>query len=310
MTTTLRLRLGTRASALARWQADWVAARLTAAGVEIELVPITTRGDASQRDPIGNIGSPGVFTKELQRALLECRIDLAVHSLKDLPTDAVAGLTLAAVPERDSPHDVLVSRAGQPLAKLPERAIVGTGSLRRRAQLLFARPDLNVRDIRGNVDTRLAKLRQGKYDALVLAEAGLRRLGLAQQISEIFSPDVMLPAVGQGALGIEARVDDHATLAALAAFDHGPTHQAVLAERSLLAHLRGGCLAPVGAWGRSGADGQLHLSAIVLSPDGRQRLTASAASPAQQAAQLGRRVADELIAADAARLIEAARSNR
>jgi hydroxymethylbilane synthase len=310
MATTLRLRLGTRASALARWQANWVAARLAATGIEIELVPITTRGDTSQQDPIGNIGSPGVFTKELQRALLEGRIDLAVHSLKDLPTDVVEGLTLAAVPERESPRDVLVNRAGEHLAQLPEQARIGTGSLRRRAQLLHARPDLQMRDIRGNVDTRLRKLEQGEYDALVLAEAGLRRLDLAQHITEILAPETMLPAVGQGALGIEARANEAATLASLAALDDRPTHQAVLAERSLLEHLRGGCLAPIGAWGRHGDDGQLHLSAVVLSPDGKQRLIASAAAPPDEAVDLGCRVANELIALGAAELIGAARVDR
>jgi hydroxymethylbilane synthase len=154
----MRLRLGTRASALARWQADWVAARLTAAGCDIELSPITTQGDVSQKDTIATIGSPGVFTKELQRALLDGQIDLAVHSLKDLPTDVVEGLILTAVPERASPWDVLVSRDGQSLDQLPAGAVIGTGSLRRRAQLLFRRPDLQMHDIRGNVDTRLRKL--------------------------------------------------------------------------------------------------------------------------------------------------------
>ncbi|MEX0641575.1 MAG: hydroxymethylbilane synthase, partial [Pirellulales bacterium] len=203
--TTLRLRLGTRASALARWQAEWVAAQLTSRGVEVELVPIATRGDVRNRESIENIGSPGVFTKELERALLDERIDVAVHSLKDLPTDPVAGLCLPAVPERESPRDVLISRHGLLLDRLPAAATVGTGSLRRRAQLLHARADLVMRDVRGNVDTRLKKLADGEFDALVLAHAGLVRLGLDDQITEILKPARMLPAVGQGALAIEAR---------------------------------------------------------------------------------------------------------
>ncbi len=187
----------------ARWQAHWVAAQLAASGVEVDLIPMTTRGDAD-RASIGNIGSPGVFTKELQRALLDGQIDLAVHSLKDLPTDVVEGLVLAAVPARESPHDVLISRRG-PFDALPSGSVIGTGSLRRRAQLLHVRGDLQMRDVRGNVDTRLEKLAAGQYDALVLAEAGLKRLGMEGQITNIFQPEVLLPAVGQGALGIEAR---------------------------------------------------------------------------------------------------------
>jgi hydroxymethylbilane synthase len=302
-----RLRLGTRASALARWQADWVAGRLTAQGVEVELVPITTRGDASQTEGVSSLGSPGVFTKELQRALLDERIDLAVHSLKDLPTDEVAGLALAAVPERESPFDVLVSRHG-PLRDLPAGATIGTGSLRRRAQVLYARPDLEMRDIRGNVDTRLAKLAAGEFDAIVLAHAGLLRLQLDQHITEIFAPTVVLPAVGQGALGIEARADDRQTRALLEKLDDESSHTAVLAERSLLAALRGGCLAPVGAWARHEA-GQLQLDAVVLSADGSQRLAEQSEAAPSAAVQLGRRVAETLLAAGAGDLIQASRQS-
>ena len=239
MTRSAALRLGTRASALARWQADWVAGQLTAAGHAVELVPIATQGDTSATAPIGSIGSPGVFTKELQRALLDGRIDLAVHSLKDLPTDPVEGLVLAAVPEREDVADVLVSRDRMPLAALPRGAVMGTGSLRRRAQLLHFRPDLEMRDIRGNVDTRLQKLRAGQFDAIVLAAAGLKRLGLAGEATAAIPLEIMLPAVGQGALGIESRVDDAITHSALAPLVHSPTQQAVIAERALLAQLAG-----------------------------------------------------------------------
>lgn len=301
------LLLGTRNSALARWQANWVAARLTEAGCDVELVPIATQGDVVQQGPIGAIGTSGVFTKELQKALIEKRIDLAVHSLKDLPTDKVEGLALTSVPERASPFDTLVSREGRRFAELPPGAVIGTGSLRRRAQLLHRRPDLQMLDVRGNVDTRLRKLREGQYDALVLAEAGLTRLDLAAEITEVLPADLMLPAIGQGALGIEARSDDRVTRDALAVLDHAATHQSVVAERSLLAALRGGCMAPVGAWARLSEAGSLHLDAVVLSFDGKQRIAASATGEPADAAQLGHNIAGQLLAEGAGELIQASR---
>ena len=311
------LRLGTRASALAQWQAEWVAARLRERGHKVELVLIATHGDATQEQasessegaPIGSLGTVGVFTKELQRALLDERIDLAVHSLKDLPTDPIQGLTLVAVPKRESPFDVLVSRAGQTLDELPQAAIVGTGSLRRRAQLLHYRPDLRLADIRGNVDTRLRKLREGQFDALVLAEAGLNRLGFAEHISQILSPEVMLPAVGQGALGIETRAADSATRSLVELLDDRSSHAAVLAERELLSTLRGGCLAPVGGYAQPLNQGVLRLRAIVLSADGNQQLLAESTGSVETCRELGRRVAEELLAAEAAKLIAQARSS-
>lgn len=302
------LRIGTRGSALARWQAEWVAAQLTASGVVVELVPISTRGDRQQVGSITAIGGgEGVFTKELQRALLANEVDLAVHSLKDLPTEAVPGLTLSAVPERGPNGDVLVTRDGRALDDLPQGATVGTGSLRRRTQLWHARPDLKMADVRGNVDTRLGKVRAGEFDALVLAEAGLVRLGLGQEMMHPLPKTLILPAVGQGALGLEARADDERTHKAVAALDHAPTHQAVLAERALLASVRGGCLAPVGAWGRIEGDGQLSLEAVVLSGDGRTRLLAAASGPPAEAVVLGRLVADDLLSQGAAELIRACR---
>lgn len=302
-----KLRLGTRASALARWQADWVSAQLQALQIEVELVLITTSGDAQQVGPIGNIGSSGVFTKEIQRALLDNRVDLAVHSLKDLPTEPVEGLVLAAVPERESTRDALLSVQAKSLGHLKQGAIVGTGSLRRQAQLLHARPDLELRDIRGNVDTRLRKLDEGEFDAIVLAEAGLRRLQLADRITELLPQAIMLPAVGQGALGIEARSDDTATLQMITRLDDPITHASVLAERALLSHLRGGCMAPVGGWGRI-ADGQLRLSGVVLSGDGSQRLLAEDTAAPAEATALGIRVAEMLLSQGAAALISASRA--
>ena len=266
------LRLGTRASPLAQWQANWVAAELRRHGVTVELVNITTSGDQQQTDA-GSIVGTGVFTKEIQRELLAGRIDLAVHSLKDLPTDTVPGLLLAAVPERAAVADVLVSDRFDSVESLPPGAVVGTGSLRRRAQFLHYRNDLEMRDIRGNVDTRLRKLREGHYEAIILAQAGLDRLGFTDRITQVLPLDMMLPAVGQGALGIESREDDAATRAALAVLNDAPTHAAVFAERAMLAALHGGCLAPIAAWGRI-EDGQLHLTGRVLDPAGLRRLEA------------------------------------
>ena len=299
------LRLGTRASALARWQADWVTSQLHEAGVPVELVLITTKGDA-QSGPIGNLGAQGVFTKEIQNALLDGRVDLAVHSLKDLPTDPVDTLTLAVVPPRESPGDVLVSREGLDFDSLPAGARIGTGSMRRQAQLLNARSDLKILDIRGNVDTRLRRLDEGEYEAIVLAEAGLKRLELAERITQILSKSWMLPAVGQGALGLETRQDDSVTRERIACLNDSDTHQSVLAERMLLASLHGGCLAPIGAWGRV-EGGQLHLDATVLDPQGTTRLTAHVVGPPEQAVELGQEAAHQLLDQGGGDLIAAVR---
>ena len=299
------LRLGTRASPLARWQADWVASELRKRGVEVELVLISTQGDV-KTGPLGQIGGQGLFTKEIQRALLEGQIDLAVHSLKDLPTAHVEGLALAAVPKRESINDAFVCGTVKSIAELPQNARIGTGSLRRRAQLLHLRPDLQMLEIRGNVDTRLRKLDAGEYDALVLAQAGLHRLGLDARIASIIPLTTMLPAVGQGALGIEARDDDAVTRELLAPLSHEATHRAVIAERSLLASLRGGCLAPVGAWGRVDG-GLLLLDGVVLSGDGQKKISASASRPPSAAGDLGCDVAEQLLAQGAEGLIAASR---
>jgi hydroxymethylbilane synthase len=300
------IRLGTRASLLAQWQANWVAARLGELGVAVELVPITTRGD-QQQTATGPVAGTGLFTKEIQRELLAGRIDLAVHSLKDLPTDVAPGLGLAAVPSRASVCDVLIANRYASLEELPSGATVGTGSLRRQAQLLHVRPDLKMRDIRGNVDTRLRKLRAGNFDAIVLAQAGMERLGLADQITQVLPLEIALPAVGQGALGIEARVDDEAVRAALAPLDDPATHAAAVAERAMLADLQGGCLAPIAAWAR--IDGRrLVLTGRVLNPGGDRKVEAVRSAEPTQAEQLGRHVADDLKADGAMALIEEART--
>lgn len=295
------IRLGTRASALARWQANWVTEQLKNVGVNVEIVHITTSGD-TQTGPIGQSGSQGVFTKEIQRALLDGEVDLAVHSLKDLPTEHVPGLSLAAVPKRANAADVLVSRVSDAWTSLPEGSRVGTGSVRRQAQLLAVRPDLKVLGIRGNVDTRLRKLDEGDYDAIVLAAAGLQRLGLADRITEVLPHEVMLPAVGQGALGLETREDDERTRAILSQLNDAATHESVIAERSLLATLRGGCSAPIGASARI-RDDRLLLDAVVLSVDGSARISADGESTRSEASNLGQSVAKTLFDKGADKLL-------
>ncbi len=296
-----QLRLGTRGSMLARWQADWVSAQLRETGVHVELVPITTVGDTDAR-PVGTIGGQGLFTKEIQRALLDERIDLAVHSLKDLPTDQIPGLMLAAVPERESPFDALVTSEATDLSQLPPAARVGTGSQRRRAQLLHHRADLEVLDIRGNVDTRLRKLDDADFDAIVLAEAGLKRLGLSDRLSHVLPASIVMPAVGQGALGLECRVEDDATRSLVAGMNHAHSFHCVQAERALLAKLRAGCSAPVGAWCRVERS-RLYLESVVLSTDGQQRLHAAAEAAIDQPAEVAAHVAEALLAEGAAELI-------
>lgn len=301
------LRIGTRGSQLARWQSDWVAGQLRARGLHAEIVEITTSGDVQQSGPVAALGGQGVFTKEIQAALLAGKVDLAVHSLKDLPTQQAEGLRLAAVPTREDPADALISRGGTTLDRLPRGARLGTGSQRRRAQLLTLRPDLNVLDIRGNVDTRLRKLDEGQYDAIALAVAGLARLGWNDRIAEVLGPPRVLPAPGQGALAIECRREDFEAHAAAAPLDDPATRAAVEAERAVLAALHGGCSAPVGAWGRV-RDDQLQLDALVAAIDGRRVLRASGTTAfGGSADELGRRVAEELLLQGAADIVNAAR---
>jgi hydroxymethylbilane synthase len=303
----MTLRLGTRASRLARWQADWVAARLTELGQTVELIPIRTEGDRKQQGPIGEIGTQGVFTKEIQQSLLENQIDLAVHSLKDLATEPVKGLALAAVPERGPWADCLVIREAPSLDKLPKGVIVGTGSPRRSTQLLHLRPDLKIENIRGNVETRLAKLDAGDYDAIALATAGLVRLGLEDRITERLDCGQLLPAVGQGALGIEVRSDDRLTLKILSQLNDQNTYAAVIAERSMMRTLKGGCLAPVAAWGRIETLGLLTLTGRVMSLDGKTRLEAIGSDAPENAVELGQHLAHKLLSQGAAPIIAEAR---
>jgi hydroxymethylbilane synthase len=300
------LRIGTRKSPLARWQAQWVAAELEKLGNSIEMVWIVTQGDVTAQ-PLGTVGGQGLFTKEIQRALLDGEIDLAVHSLKDLPTQPIDGLALAAVPQREVVGDCLIAPLGTTIENLPLGARIGTGSLRRAAQLRAWRADLEILDIRGNVETRIKKLDDGIYEAIVLAEAGLHRLGYLDRVAQKLPLHRLLPAVGQGALGLETRADDETTLKALSALNHAASQLAVTAERSLLAHLRGGCLAPVAAWCRM-EDDKLRLEAKVLSLDGQTQLQADRRFAPDQAQEEGRLAAEELIAAGAQQLIESART--
>ncbi len=297
------LRIGTRGSPLALWQAHHVQALLRAVTDRpVELVEIETSGDRVRDVALTQIGGDGVFTKEIQRALLAGAVDVAVHSLKDLPTTHVEGLTLAAVPARGPVGDVFISRRHARFDELPNGAVVGTSSLRRRAQALYRRPDLRLVNLRGNVETRLRKLETEGLDAIILARAGLERLGLAGHVTEVLGPDWMLPAVGQGALGLECRADDRATLTLLGPLNDAPTRSAVLAERAMLRGLGGGCLVPIGALAALRGD-ELALRGVVLPPDGTRRVEAEAAGPADQPEALGRRVAEALLARGAAELL-------
>jgi hydroxymethylbilane synthase len=295
------LRIATRASQLALWQSRYIAdlIRHAAPEVAVELVHVSTTGDRDQSETLRALGSFGVFTREVQLAILDGRADLAVHSLKDLPTDGPPQLTLAATPVRGLTYDALILPAGKPhcgsIRELVAGARVGTGSPRRQAQLRYLRPDLQLSEIRGNVDTRLRKLDTGEYDALILAAAGLTRLGLSDRIHTGIAPPDMYPAVGQGAVGVECRTDDADLRTLLALITDAPTLAAVTAERSLLSSLRAGCHAPLGVQTRVDGD-TLDLEAVVLSLDGQHRWMASASANVAQANEIGRQVADLLTA--------------
>ncbi len=307
------VRIGSRGSMLAAWQAKHIAARLALRGVRTEIIYIKTSGDKFQQVGINQIGVKGVFIKELEDALLENRVDIAVHSMKDVPTETPAGLIFPAICEREDPRDCLIARDGKNFASLAAGARVGTSSLRRMAQLRHARPELTFTDLRGNVDTRLQKLERGDYDAIVLAKAGMDRLGWSAKISEVISPELCLPAVGQGALGIEARANlDAGLAAAIAQLDDARARIAVTAERALLRELEGGCQVPLGAWGRF-ENGQLVMDACVASVDGkdyiRKRGVSGGADGVEDAEKFGCRVARELIADGAGRILQMAGRN-
>jgi hydroxymethylbilane synthase len=303
------LRIGTRGSALALWQANYVREALDkTCGVQSEIAVIKTSGDQFTSAPVEQIGVIGVFTKELEEALIDGRAEVAVHSMKDVPTEFSSACEIATVFKREDPRDALVSFRGETLDKLPRGARIGTSSLRRASQLKQFRPDFQIIEIRGNVDTRLRKLSEGEYDAIVLAKAGIVRLGHSSRITEVLSPEVVLPAVGQGALGVEflkARKNESRCIERLTDRD---TMLVVTAERALLAEVQGGCRLPLGAWGRMEA-GELILDACVLSTDGSESIRRRGKKICvtnSDAEFLGREVACELLGAGADRLLQLA----
>jgi hydroxymethylbilane synthase len=298
------LRIGSRGSILARWQAEFVRKQLfQLTGMEAEIIIIKTSGDKMQQAPLGQIGGKGIFIKELEEALLDESVDLAVHSVKDIPTDTPSRLSFPAVCRRDDVRDCLVSNNGTLLANLKQGARVGTSSLRRQAQLRHYRPDLDIRELRGNVDTRLRKVESGEYDAVVLSKAGLDRLGWSQKITEPLSTDISLPAVGQGAIAIESRAKDAEAAEILGKLDDQETRTVIIAERALMAALQGGCQVPMGAWARI-ERGELVMEAVVCSLDGLQYVRQKATAPPDQAAELGQRMAQMLIDGGARNILD------
>jgi len=293
------LTIGSRGSKLALWQARWVQARLEERGIRSQIQTIRTTGDKITDAPLAKIGGKGLFTKEIEEALLDGSIDLAVHSLKDLPTELPEGLTIAAVPEREDARDALLGRRFSELASGDK---IGTSSLRRAAQLRALRPDLMVEPLRGNLDTRLRKLAEGRYAAIVVAVAGLRRMGWEVRITEILSTDYLCPAVGQGALAIETCAGSEAEHACRA-LDHAPTRAAVTAERALLRALGGGCQVPIGAYGFI-SEGELKLTAVVCTPDGERLIRRNHAGPVSEAERLGCELGSMLLEAGADEILE------
>ncbi len=290
------IRIGTRGSALALWQADFVQSRLEQCHPEyrFERKIIKTEGDRDQKSSLTKIGGQGVFTKAIEDALLAGDIDIAVHSLKDLPSAMTPGLELTAVPERGPVADVLITRNGQNLQQLAEHAVIATGSIRRRCQLLRLRPDISLTDLRGNIDTRLKKLKDGRYDAIIMAHAALHRLQLNDVPYHVFSPDEMIPAVGQGAVGVQLREQNDALRHLVRAINDAPTEAAVVAERAFLKRLDSGCQFPVGAHAEL-KDDHLHLRGFVSNDDGGRWLYAETEGPKEEAALLGERLGEDLI---------------
>jgi hydroxymethylbilane synthase len=309
-----RLRIGTRGSALALWQANFIAERLKeSAAVGIEIVRIRTSGDRFQFAPIdkslaemsAQTGMKGVFIKELEDALLGGAVDIAVHSMKDVPTETPAQLAFPAITQREDPRDCLISRQGRTMKTLPHGAHIGTSSLRRQAQLRHHRPDLEVAELRGNVDTRIKKLEAGEFDAIVLAMAGVNRLGLAGKITQVLEAEIVLPAVGQGALGIETRSGDAETSRLVALLDHAETRACVTAERAVLRTLQGGCQIPLGALAHVHGD-RLHLEAAVFSARGTEHVQSSDEGPVAEADAIGARLGAALIEAGADNILRMA----
>jgi len=299
------LTIGTRGSKLALWQANWIKDRLEAfhPGLQVTLNVIKTKGDKIQDVPLAKVGGKGLFVKEIEEALLDGRIDIAVHSMKDMPAAIPDGLCIGAIPEREVPLDVLIGREGLPLDKLAANPRIGTSSLRRAAQLKHARPDVAIVPLRGNLDTRLRKLDEGQMDAIVLAAAGVTRLGQAERITEVLPPESMLPAVGQGALCVEARAEDPVITPLTAPLDHAATRHAVRAERAFLARLEGGCQVPIA--GYATLDGEhLSMTGLVADLDGRTMLRRTLEGPAARAEAIGLALAEQLLEQGAGSILD------
>jgi hydroxymethylbilane synthase len=300
------VRIATRKSALALWQANFVKAELEAAhpGLQVELVPMSTQGDKILDTPLAKIGGKGLFVKELETAMLEGRADIAVHSMKDVPVDFPEGLMLHTICQREDPRDAFVSNTYQQLADLPHGAVVGTSSLRRQCQIKAMRPDLQIKDLRGNVNTRLAKLDAGEFDAIILASAGLIRLGFEARIASFLEVGTSLPANGQGAVGIECRSDDLVVQQLLAPLEHKETRICVLAERAMNRKLQGGCQVPIGAFAVL-QHNELWLRGLVGQLDGSEILRSEIKGEATQAEQLGTQLAEQLLVLGADRILDA-----
>ncbi len=299
------IKIGTRASLLAVTQSTWVKNQIEQQhpGTMVELVKITTKGDKILDVPLAKVGGKGLFVKEIEDALLNKSVDLAVHSMKDVPTDLPNELHVAIVPPRETPLDAFVSVQYKTFGTLPQNAVIGTSSLRRKAQLACLRPDLDIQDLRGNLDTRLRKLDAGEYDAIILAGAGLNRLGFQDRITALFTPEQMLPAIGQGSLGIELRRDDDELLEGLQFLHHGVTATAVAAERALLLRLEGGCQVPIGAYATvTGND--LTLTGLIASVDGKEILRQQLSGPTDTADEIGITLADTLLAAGGREILD------
>jgi hydroxymethylbilane synthase len=301
----MKLRIGTRGSKLALTQSEWVKEKIETrhSDVQVELVRIKTTGDKILDSPLSKIGGKGLFVKEIEEALLSKRIDLAVHSMKDVPAVLPDGLIMATFPEREDPRDAFLSVKYQSLEELPLGARVGTGSLRRSAQLLHMRSDLELVPMRGNVDTRLGKLETGEYEAIILAAAGLKRLGLEDRISQILVKEKLLPAIGQGALGLEVRREDSRTISWIDFLNHRETEVAVKAERAFLKEMEGGCQVPLGAFCRS-ENGQLHLEGMVAELDGSRVLRDRMSGTEEDAEKMGITIARRLLAAGADEILD------
>ncbi len=300
-----QLRIGTRGSQLALWQANWVKETLVRRNpdLDVEIVKIKTTGDKILDVPLAKVGGKGLFVKEIETALLDNSVDLAVHSMKDVPTLLPDGLKIVAISEREDPRDVIISKEGRTLAQLQEGARIGTSSLRRQAQLAGYRPDLVMEPLRGNINTRLKKLRDGQYDAIVLAYAGVKRLGWEGEVTQVLDTDIMLPAIGQGALGIEARGDDPVTLERILFLNHSETSLCVRAERAFLHRLEGGCQVPIAAYATTD-NGTVTLTGLVAGVDGEKLIRMEVRSDEASAEEAGLELAEQILDSGGREILE------